>query len=195
MDLSGIGYGPVHWADSQQFRTNPEPYYYFLAGFAHHYSCSRILEIGTHFDGSIQAIRRGICPELIQQSKLLTVDITDLNPTIHQIPRLQKLTGNANSRVIVEQIVVYFRGQPIDLLYIDADHHFEPTLTNVGIYCTLLRPSFIILDDIVLDKRMTALWNVFHVAFGANAVNCADVVPGVRPTGCGFGPLQHPSMT
>jgi cephalosporin hydroxylase len=188
IDLTNIMYGPVHWKGAEMFRTNPEPYYYFLAGFVRHHKCSRILEIGTHFGGSIRAMQRGIDPELTDKSQLLTVDLTDLNPDVRRIPRLRKLTGDANSRVITEQVVAYFRN-PIDLLYVDADHHFEPTLANVGIYCTLLRPSFVILDDIVLDKRMTALWNVLRVAFGANAVNCAEIVP-IRPQGCGFGLLQ-----
>jgi cephalosporin hydroxylase len=116
----------------------PESYYYFLSGFVRHHNCSQILEIGTHFGGSIQAMQRGINPERIEKSNLLTVDITDLNPDIHRIPRLRKLTGNANARVITEEIVEYFKHQRINLLYIDADHHFEPTLANIGIYCTLL---------------------------------------------------------
>jgi hypothetical protein len=46
----------------------------------------------------------------IEKSRLLTVDITDLNPDIYRMPQLRKLTGDANSRAIIEQIVTYFKG-------------------------------------------------------------------------------------
>jgi cephalosporin hydroxylase len=120
---------------------------------------------------------------------LVTVDITDLDPGLHEIPGIKKLTGDANSQAIIEEVVAIFQGQPIDLLYIDADHNFEPTLTNLGIYLTLLRPAWIILDDIVLTPKMAAMWNVLQVAFGRDAINCVDHVPVRRET-CGFGLIR-----
>lgn len=48
IDLSGIGYGRIHWDNREDVRDQPESYYYFLAGLVRKINLARILEIGTH---------------------------------------------------------------------------------------------------------------------------------------------------
>ncbi len=185
IDISGAVYGPADWT---KFHDAPGPYYPFLAGFVRTHVCKRIVEIGTNFGGSATAMLRGMMDEG-PEPLLVTIDIVDRNPDLHSIPRLKKLTGDANRPAIVKEAVLAV-GAPIDLLYIDADHRFLPTLTNLGLYCLLLQPRYIIIDDILLNPEMRALWDILTVTFKSNAINCADVVPEIRSSNVGFGLIQ-----
>ena len=185
IDMSGVGYGPAHWQGSEKFVATPSPYYHFLAGLVRVLGCRRIFEVGTHFGGSVLAMKRGIAEP--SNAKILTVDVTDLNSALHSLPGLRKIVGNANEKTVVQESVLYFKGQPIDLMYVDADHSFMPTITNIGLYGILLRPAVLVIDDIVLNETMRAMWDVLKAAYGSDAVNCVDIVPEIRSAACGFG--------
>src|SRR5437764_9936073 len=58
MDLTDCFYGASH--GSGDFVDHPLDYYYFLAGFVCQLRCSRLLELGTHFGGSIRSMARGL---------------------------------------------------------------------------------------------------------------------------------------
>jgi hypothetical protein len=188
IELSGIGYGPAHWGDGERFVSTPYPYYRFLAGLVRSRRCHRIFEIGSHYGGSILSMMRGI--DELDQDKILTVDITDLNPALHSVTGLQKIIGDANTEGIIQKAVTYFEGKPIDMMYIDADHSFLSTIENISVYGILLRPAIVVLDDIVLNESMRAMWNVIRAAYGAEAVNCVDVIPEIRSSAVGFGLLR-----
>jgi cephalosporin hydroxylase len=184
-------YGPTHWKGEGSFHTRPFPYYFFLAGFVRLQKCDSILEIGTHYGGSARAMQRGILDSA--PGNIITVDVTDLNPELRKTPGIVKLTGDANSESIIKRIVLAARGKPIDLLYVDADHRFGATITNLGLYCFLLRPRFVIIDDILLNDEMRAMWNTIRSSYPRNAVNCVDIVPAIRSEKVGFGLLKLPS--
>lgn len=188
INVSDIGYGPTHWESERGTHDSPFPYYRFLAGFVRTRNVRRILEVGTHHGGSIQAMLRGMDGD--SGACAVTVDISDINPKLRDIPGLRKLTGDANSESIIHQVVDAFAAEPIDLLYIDAAHYFVPTLTSLGVYNTLLRPRFIILDDIVLNESMSRLWSIIRLSFGGEAINCSDVDTAIRHSVCGFGVLR-----
>jgi hypothetical protein len=188
IDVSDVGYGPAHWGDGKQFHDAAIPYYSFLAGLIRTQACARILEVGTHHGGSIQSMIRGMADPA--SARVVTIDITDINSSLHAIPCLTKLTGDANSEAVIHQVLAIFQGEPIDLLYIDANHSFMPTITNLGLYATLLRPRLVVMDDIVLNPEMKVLWQVLRAAFGAEAVDCVDVVPEIRSPACGFGLMR-----
>ncbi|MGZ5921743.1 MAG: class I SAM-dependent methyltransferase [Rhizomicrobium sp.] len=187
IDLSTVGYGPAHWNDGKKFYDTPFPYYFFLAGFVRSQNCKRIFEIGTHFGGSTNAMLRGVADP--SEARLVTVDVTDLNPTLHQTPGIVKVIGDANSEGVIKMAVATMGDAPIDLLYVDAAHDFVPTLVNLGLYILLLKPRFVVIDDIVLNDGMRSLWNVVRVTQGASAINCADVVSAIREPNVGFGLL------
>jgi cephalosporin hydroxylase len=90
-------------------------------------------------------------------SKILTVDVTDRNPELHKTPGITKLTGDANTEYVIKKAVTFFDSDPIDLMFVDADHNFLPTITNIGVYASLLRPRMIVVDDIVLNRSMKSM--------------------------------------
>ena len=184
-DLSGIGYGPVHWKEREQFQATSPSYYSFLCGLVRSQQCKRILEVGTHYGGSTQAMRRGIAD--VAGASIVTVDVTVLNPSLDGIAGITRLLGDANSESILQRAVLAFGGEPVDLLFIDGDHRFLPAITNFALYSLVLRPRLVVLDDIVLTDDMRAMWDVICASYGAEAINCVDVVPETRSSACGFG--------
>jgi hypothetical protein len=185
LDLSGIGYGPNHSKEGERFLTLPEPYYFFLAGLVRSQMCNRILEIGTHYGGSVLSMLRGVANQ--NEAKIVTIDITDLNPTLLSTPGITKLVGDANSEALLKRSVLAMGSKPIDLLYIDADHAFLPTIINVGLYVFLLKPRFLVLDDIIFTDGMRSLWDVIRATRGSDAIDCIEVMPEIRSETCGFG--------
>ncbi len=183
--LDEIGYGPAHWK-GEKFHAAPMPYYFFLAGLARSQGCRAICEVGTHYGGSCLSMLAGAG----NRARILTIDIADINPGLAQAAGITRLTGDANSNAVIKAAALHFAGKPIDLLYIDADHRFAPTLTSLGLYCLLLRPRLVVLDDVLLNPQMRTLWDVLTAAYGASAINCADIVPAIRDPMVGFGLLK-----
>jgi hypothetical protein len=188
IDLSNIGYGPAHWTGGEKFVASPSPYYFFLAGLVRSQRCTRIFEVGTHYGGSTLAMMHGIADS--DKAKIVTVDVTDLNPALRGVTSIKKIVGDANTEYVIKKSLSYFDEEPIDLIFIDADHQFLPTITNLGLYSTLLRPRMIVIDDIVINDSMRTMWNVLRATYGAEAVNCVDVIPEIRSSACGFGLLR-----
>jgi hypothetical protein len=189
IDLRGVRFGPSlpDWPEPRFF-DNAFSYYFFLAGLVRTQGCSKILEIGTHFGGSGLAMLKGVADA--EAARLLTIDITDLNPELHNIPGLTKLTGDANSEAMIGQVFDHFADEPVDLIYIDTNHSFMPTLLSLGIYGTMLRPRFLVLDDISLADAMRKIWSRLCASYSEAAVNCCDIVPEIRTAKAGFGLIQ-----
>lgn len=191
IDLQGISYGRPHWEGPAP--TEPYSYYRFLAGIVRLHGMTRILEIGTHFGGSALAMCRGM--PLAAAGHLLTIDVEFENvAALQQERRLQRFKGHALQREVLEATAAAFHHLPIDLLYVDADHNFFPTLAMASIYSTLLKPQFIILDDINLDDTMRAMWQLLAECHPGEAVDATIVEPQIganMPTpGQGFGVIR-----
>ena len=118
------------------------------------------------------------------------MDITDLNPALHAYPAIIKLVGDANTAALLQEAALAMGEGPIDLLYVDADHRFLSTLTNLGLYVLAFNPRLVVIDDIVLNENMRPLWNFLRATRGAEAINCVDVVPEIRSPNVGFGLLR-----
>src|SRR6185437_15688968 len=88
IDLTDTPYGPG-FKPGVYFNEAPS-YYRFLAGFVRSQNCKRIVEIGTHFGGASLAMVKG------GADKIVTIDITDLNPKIHSVRQIRKIMGDAN---------------------------------------------------------------------------------------------------
>lgn len=183
-----VCYGPAHWGGAKKFHDEPFPYYYFLAGLVRSQSCTTIFEIGTHYGGSCLSMLRGVADP--KTANIVTVDISDLNPALHSRPGITKFTGDANDETVVKKAALCFADAPIDLLYVDADHRFGSTITNLGLYCLLLRPRFVVIDDILLNDEMRTLWSALSGVYGADAVNCAEIVSQIRGQDVGFGLIR-----
>ena len=186
ISLPDAAYGPAHWSHGDRFVTEAQTYYYFLAGFVQTQKCTRILEIGTHYGGSTLAMLHGLSES--DSADIVTIDITDLNPALHRTRGIRKLIGDANSETQLKTIAAHFGGKPIDLLFIDADHTFLPTITNFGIYFSILCPRYVIIDDVQLNDGMRDMWRIIGAAYGENTVDCHQVVHDIRPfDNIGFG--------
>jgi|SRR6185437_6570271 len=177
IDLSGIVYGP-ETTSGKYLNTTPN-YYYFLAGFVRSQHCKRILEIGTNFGGaSLAMVKAGA-------EKIVTIDVTDVNQALYSVPQITKLTGDANNEGVFKRALVEMGTEPIDLLFLDADHRFMPTMMNFALYSMSLRPTFILLDDIHRNDSMQSLWDAMRII--RKAVDCVDIIPEIRSKDCGFG--------
>jgi Methyltransferase domain len=183
-----VCYGPVHWDGTKRFHEQAFPYYYFLAGLVRSQSCATICEIGTHYGGSCLSMLSGITDH--QTANIVTIDVTDLNPALHAKPGVTKLVGDANDEAVLKKATLCFGDAPVDLLYVDADHRFASTITNLGLYCLLLRPRFVLIDDILLNDEMRTLWSAMSGVYGANAANCAEIVSQIRSPDVGFGLIR-----
>ncbi|QBQ54511.1 class I SAM-dependent methyltransferase [Nitrosococcus wardiae] len=187
INLEDIGYGRIHWGNKRDIKNTPGSHYYLLAGLVRFFSFRRICEIGTHCGGSTRAMYQGF--EGDEDTLIVTLDVTkESDKYLKDFKGIEKIRGDANQRKQIEQVVEFFGGQPIDFLFIDADHKFVPTLFNYTIYSTLLRPKLVCLDDITLNPEMQQVWSYVQMSVPAgDAVNVAEIIPEVRPGKPGFG--------
>ena len=185
IDIGKAVYGPAHWGGAKKFADDSFPYYHFLAGLVRTQDCQHIIEIGTHFGGSTLAMHAGFNAK--RGCQIITLDITDENRELHEIPEISKFTGDANSELQMKKVLLEAPAVSIDLLYVDAAHDFWPTLQNIAIYAAVFRPRFIVIDDIVLNDEMRLLWAMLKRCYGDRAVNCVDLIPAIRSAQVGFG--------
>ena len=186
LDLSGIGYGQIHWDDKKSVVKQPFNYYYFLACITRISGARRIIEVGTHWGGSARAMATGlISPE---ESVIVTFDITSGGAErLKDHPVIRAHTVDANSSEAIEICFEEFGEPRVDLIYIDSNHTFWPTLLSFCIYKTVFSPTFVILDDITLIDEMQRFWNICLTRHAENAIDCSAVVPEIAPSGKGFG--------
>jgi len=192
IDLSGIGYGRIHWGNREDVKDQPSSYYYFLAGLVRKFSLARILEIGTHWGGATRAMWYGLNDP--DSAKIVTVDITtESDNRLLDYPKIQKIVGDANSEAIFDRIATSFDWEPIDLIYIDAAHQTVPTVMSFALYAMALRPKLMVLDDITLNEPMKAAWSKIKTMLPAgSAVNAAEIEKKIRDAGNnpGFGLIR-----
>jgi hypothetical protein len=184
IDLSGIGYGRIHWGNGTDIVTKPSPYYFFLAGFARVCNAARICEIGTHWGGSTRALRRGV--RAGSKPEIVTIDVTNQSDgMLTSEDGISKIVGDAGSEEVVRAVAASFAGgSGIDLLFIDSQHSFVPTWSQYCQYTTLLRPIFTILDDIALNEEMSEVWKLVRESVPpGEALDANEIEPGIRCAG------------
>lgn len=187
-DLSGIGYGQIHWGNMQDVVTKPYQYYFFLAGMVRVTGARKVVEIGTHQGGSALAMAKGFADP--DSSRLVTFDITEFGANMfrgHSHIRGYQL--DANSEAAYDSCREVFGSDTIDFIYIDTTHLFWPTFLSMQIYVEGFSPQFAVLDDITLNPEMERLWQLVRRRYGAeNTIDVTDVIPQVRPPSRGFVP-------
>jgi LPS sulfotransferase NodH/4-hydroxybenzoate polyprenyltransferase len=199
-DLTGIGYGRIHWDNEQDISSTPFSYYFFLAGLVRLTGAKRILEIGTHCGGSIRAMQAGLSST--DGAVLVTVDVSrESDAYLTDTSIIRKVVGDANSAETFATIRKYFE-DGCDLLYIDARHDFWPTYLNYALYVTALRPAMVVLDDITLNQDMEHFWGLVQRSVPpGRSIDATEIEPSIRPAGSarpGFGviiPDPDPATT
>jgi predicted O-methyltransferase YrrM len=186
IDLSGCYYGEPHWKGD--FVDQPYQYYYFLAGLVAQLRCSRILELGTHFGGSIFAMVRGLeWGGMARTAEVVTVDRKDHNNEAFRVnPLVKRVLANCIAEDTQRQVQALFTG-PVDLMFVDTIHNYGHTKTCLDHYCPLVHPSLVVLDDIHLNPSMKKLWETLLASYGDRAIDITE--HSRRETEAGFGIL------
>lgn len=182
IDLSGVGYGRLHWGNKTDVLDKPSPYYYFLAGLVQRHGFTRILEIGTHWGGATRAMWHGI--KSTENAALVTIDITtESDNRLLDYAKITKIVGDGNSKDVFAQVLTKFGGEPVDLVYIDAEHQTVPTVMSYALYSSILRPKLVVFDDITLSEPMRLAWSIIKGNVpNEDTINAADVVRQIRPS-------------
>ncbi len=198
INLSGVGYGKIHWGNEIDIIADPFDYYKFLSGFVASLELNRILEIGTHWGGATVAIARGcVFNNQNARPEIFTIDVTEESdqwlPLQPESAWILKHVGEASRRSAIRAALDFF--QPdcrVDLLFIDSDHSFMPSLIQYATYSTVFLPKFVILDDISLNEEMCALWTLLKRVVPQNCFIVAnEVVPQIRDRDAGFGIIAN----
>jgi len=190
IDLSGIQYGPAHWEKGGVYE-KPYPYYFFLAGFVRNQGARRIVEIGTWQGGSILSMLRGLPADEAGAARLATVDIADhAGAALKACPQIARIIGDANDPQVLEQVRAVV-GSPIDLLYVDGDHRYEPTMKTLTDYGVALDPHWVILDDIHLGWSMEKVWTRMLWEYRGRAFDAGAIAGRMGNMGQGFGGINR----
>jgi len=185
IDLAGCNYGKT--TGPCAFLRRPTKYYHFLAGMVRSRGMTRILEIGTHFGGSIMSMERGLSDNKRPESKLVSVDIERKNEDgFKKYPRIKRITGDSLDEKTIKEVCGFFK-RPIDLVYIDSLHEYEHTKENMEIYAGRLNPRYVAIDDIRQCDSMRKLWAFVKEEHKDNAFDASDVT--IRE-GAGFGVIR-----
>jgi cephalosporin hydroxylase len=185
INLSGCYYGKPHWKGP--FVDKPYSYYFFLAGLVAQLRCSRILELGTHFGGSIFSMARGVeYSGLAKSAEIVTVDIKDSNSEAFRANEMvTRFLGDCLDEDIAASIAQSFSG-PVDLMYLDAEHNCEHTNRCLQEYSLLVSPRLVILDDIHLNASMERLCKHLQNAYGDRAIDVTDCSHREKKVGFGL---------
>jgi predicted O-methyltransferase YrrM len=159
----------------------------FLAGLCDVEDCRRVLEIGTEHGHTTKVLVEALGDRL---DAFGTIDIVDHCPGMRLPPGAFRLLGDALRADVLTACLARFDHRPIDLLFVDSAHDYASTLSHYAVYAALLRPRFVVLDDIVLNEAMATLWRDLRRVHGPDAVNACDLDPWIRLGDCGFGILD-----
>jgi predicted O-methyltransferase YrrM len=183
IDLSGCVYESTPRSDGIAPFT--PGYYHLLAGLIRSEQLTRILEIGTFHGGATLSMAEGVDDDVRDELDVCTVDVVRLNEQALARPGIRRVLGYGLRREIVEQVVGSF-DRHIDLLFVDAGHDYRQTWEHIAVYANRLKPRFVVVDDIRLNKSMRRLWTELTAVPCANALDVSELVDRAGP---GFGVL------
>ncbi|MBL7196611.1 MAG: class I SAM-dependent methyltransferase [Candidatus Omnitrophica bacterium] len=164
--------------------TRPEYYYYFLAGFVRIFHLTHILEIGTHFGGSIMSMSRGLSELDVKKCRLVTVDVTNENREgFLKLSHIKRIHGDSLEMDTIQRIEKCF-DRDIDLLFIDSIHEYGHVAKCIMTYGEKLRPRYILLHDIYFNFSMRKLWQRLKLKFKDRIFDITEITKTGR---CGMG--------
>lgn len=175
LDLTGCGYGPSHVIE-HLFITEPHQYYYFLAGLCKLVDAKNILEIGTHYGGSIKAMNLAVDAE-----NIVTIDPlnhVDLPENIVKITAEGELDGTY--RGLYERFA-----NGLDVVFVDGVHAYKNTKQYLK-QVRRLNPRFVVFDDIHLNEEMEKFWAEISPQY--DSYDCSE--ESRREEGCGLGIIR-----
>lgn len=189
IDLSDCVYGEAHWEGP--FVNYPMMHYYFIAGFVKTQSFRNMIDLGTHYGGSVMAMAKGAVHSDIQKLKIATVDITFKNEEgFNKYPHIKRVKGDSLSRETINELIGFFNC-PIDLLFIDTDHKGPILLRNIEVFVKYFLPKYILIDDVHLNSSMENAWKRIVSEFKDKAFDASVILD--RKAGFGVVHCSYPS--
>jgi len=128
-------------------------------------SAKRILELGTANGGTLKFFEHVAAPD----GKIVTIDGGKSNlahlPIDFSNPlcEITLISGNTQHPETVEEVKRIFGDEPIDFLFIDADHQYEGVKKDWENYHDLVRPGGIIGFHDVNHPPVKQLWNEINI--------------------------------
>jgi predicted O-methyltransferase YrrM len=175
VDLSGCVYGRNQILPS---------YYLFLAGLVYSQKLSKILEVGTFMGGSSLAMFKGASSLSAVTPHIVTVDLEQRNvDQILGVPQIHRVIGNPLALPVLDLIVNDFGPDGIDFLFLDSTKVGRIVLSQFFVLSALLRPRFVVLDDITLNPSMVKMWDMICRRYKENSMNLAEYFPEIRKQG------------
>jgi len=128
-------------------------------------SAKRILEIGTANGGTLKFFEHAAGPG----GKIVSVDSAK---TLASLPvdfsdplcDIQVITGNSQISETVEKVKQALGDEPVDFLFIDADHSYEGVKADFENYHGLVRPGGIIGFHDVNHPPVRQLWDEINIS-------------------------------
>lgn len=175
VDLAGCVYGKNGVLPS---------YYRFLAGLCRDQEVERILEVGTFMGGSSLAMYKGASSNAAKRVKIVTVDLEARNvDQIKDIPAIDRVIGDPLALPVLRRILDKFEHRPIDVLFLDSTKVGRIVMSQFSTISMVLRPKFVIMDDITLNPSMSMMWGNLVSIFGGKAINFSEEFPEIRKQG------------
>ncbi len=139
-----------------KYSTTPLKFSLFLRAYIEKYNCKRILELGTSL---------GINTLYLSDNAQVEVTTIEAEPTMFQLASKHfedfnrkniKLMNDSVDEVINQNGL---NEQVFDLVYMDANHRYEPTLKYFDYFSKrITKQGGIIIDDIHWSKGMNQAW-------------------------------------
>jgi predicted O-methyltransferase YrrM len=165
----------------------------------------RSLEIGTNYGGTLLLLCRLSPPD----AKIISVDLPSGRfgggyprrkiPLFRRFRRgrqqLHLIRGDSHAAQTWEQVAHILRGEPLDYLFLDADHTYAGVRNDFRRYSPLVRSGgMVAFHDIVVHQRESQcevgkFWAEVKPQYRHREI-IADRARGIPPTGVTGGPME-----
>ena len=170
------------------------PRYRFMAGLVRTTGATRVLEIGTFHGGATMAMASGVDPAVDPQAvQIVTVDVVRHNDAgFADFPTIHRVIADSLARSTVDRVVDLFDDH-IDLLFVDSGHDYRQAFENVAVYGNRLKPRFVLLDDIRLNRSMARMWSDLADLVRGDAHD-VSAIAGRESAGYGLVEVDYPHV-
>jgi predicted O-methyltransferase YrrM len=153
----------------------------------------RVLEIGTADGGTLYLLAWASASD----ARLLSLDLRTYSPERTRLfdafagSRQEVVTRRADSQLEAtrDEVSSFFRGEPLDVLFIDGDHTYEGVRRDYELYAPLVRSGGVIAFHDIVDGPETSVGGVprFWRAIRASLDESTEIVESWDLGGYGIG--------
>ena len=111
-----------------------------------------VLEIGTFQGDSLRVWREVFDPALL----IGVQDTDETTPEVALEVQARMVIGKSQDPETQDKVLAILNGRPVDLLYVDGDHHYAEVRRDWELYSPLVRPGgTVVLHDAVIEDNDT----------------------------------------